>query len=170
LLDYGQAEEVEIEELTGRKAQLLETARSLEKQRYLLEEKKEKLLILSPIDGKVVTWKVRELIENRPVRKGQRLMEIADSSSRWELEIFVPEAKMGHILEYRKQIQKDDPEALLQVSFILATHSAVRLEGRIEHIDTSAEVQGDSGNAVRMKVSFDQEDLKKLVDNPATEL
>ncbi|NOY30511.1 MAG: HlyD family efflux transporter periplasmic adaptor subunit [Planctomycetes bacterium] len=170
MLDYGQADEVEIEELTGRKAQLLETARSLGKQRDLLEEKREKLLILSPIDGKVVTWKVRELIENRPVRKGQRLMEIADSSNRWELEIYVPEAKMGHIIEYLQKLREDDPEAQLEVTFILATHSAVHLEGRIEHIDTSAEVQGESGNTVRMKVSFQQEDLKKLVDDPATEL
>jgi len=170
LLDYGQADEVEIEELTGRKAQLLETARSLEKQRNLLEEKREKLSIHSPIDGKVVTFKVRELIENRPVRKGQRLMEVADTSSRWELEIYVPEAKMGHVLEYRKKLHQEDPEAQLKVTFILATHSEVRLEGLIEHIDTNAEVHGDSGNTVRMEVTFKQEDLEKLVDDPATEL
>jgi len=127
-------------------------------------------VILSPVDGKVVTWKVRELIENRPVRKGQRLMEIADSSSRWELEIYVPEAKMGHIIEYMQKLREEDPEAQLEVSFILATHSAVHLEGRIERIDTSAEVKGESGNTVRMEVSFQQEDLKKLVDDPATEL
>jgi len=169
-LDQGQADEAEIEELTGRKAQLLETARSLGKQRDLLEEKRTMLLIRSPIDGKVVTWKVRELIESRPVRKGQRLMEIADTSSRWELEIYVPEAKMGHLVEYSQQLRRDDPEAQLGVTFVLATHSAVRLEGRVEHVDTSAEVQGDSGNTVRMEVSFRQEDLKKLVDDPATEL
>jgi len=170
MLDSGQADEVEIEELRGRKSQLLETARSLEKQYALLKEKQQKLVIPSPIDGKVVTWKVKEMIENRPVRKGQRLMEIADSSSRWELEIYVPEAKMGHLVEYLQKLREDDPEAQLEVSFILATHSAVHLEGRIEQIDTSAEVQGESGNTVRMKVSFLQDDLLKLVDNPATEL
>lgn len=170
MLDSGQADEVEIEELRGRKSQLLETARSLEKQYALLKEKQQKLEIPSPIDGKVVTWKVKEMIENRPVRKGQRLMEIADSSSRWELEIYVPEAKMGHLVEYLQKLREDDPEAQLEVSFILATHSAVHLKGRIEQIDTSAEVQGDSGNTVRMKVSFLQDDLLKLVDNPATEL
>ena len=169
-LDRGQVEEVEIEELTGRMAQLRETVTSLEKLLALLEEKREKLTVTSPIDGKVVTWKVRELIENRPVRKGQRLMEIADPSSRWELEIYVPEAKMGHIVEYMQQRRAEDPKAQLHTTFILATHSAVRLEGRIEHIDTSAEVHGDSGNTVRMRVSFPQEDLKQLVDDPATEL
>ncbi len=170
VLDRGQADEVEVEELTGRMAQLRETRRSLENQRALLEEKHEKLSVHSPINGKVVTWKVRELIENRPVRKGQRLMEIADSSSRWELEIYVPEARMGHVLEYLRKLRKDDPEAQLEVTFILATHSAIHLDGRIEHIDTSAEIQGDDGNTVRMRVSFEQEGLKKLVADPATEL
>ena len=127
-------------------------------------------IITSPIDGKVVTWKVKELIENRPVRPGQRLIEIADSSSRWELEIYVPEAKMGHLVGYMQELRKEDPEAKLQVTFILATHSSIHLEGQIEQIDTSAEVQGESGNTVRMKVSFQQEDLLKLVDDPATEL
>lgn len=170
LLDRGQAEEIEIEELTGRMAQLRESVISLQKQRALLGEKREMLKITSPISGKVVTWKVRELIENRPVRKGQRLMEIADPTSRWELEIYVPEAKMGHIVEYMQKRRAEDPEAKLEVTFILATHSAVRLEGHIVQIDTSAEVQGESGNTIRMKVSFPQEDLKKLVDNPALEL
>ena len=170
LLDRGQAEEVEIEELTGRMAQLRETVLSLQKQRALLDEKREELKITSPIRGEVVTWKVRELIENRPVRKGQRLMEIADPQSHWELEIYVPEAKMGHIVEYMQKRHAEDPEAKLEVTFILATHSSVRLKGHVEQIDTSAEVHGDSGNTVRMIVSFPQEDLKKLVDNPALEL
>ena len=171
MLDRGQAEEeVEIEELTGRLAQLSETRRSLEAQKKLLQEKQEKLIIRSPIDGKVVTWKVQELIEGRPVRKGQRLMEIADPSSRWELEIYVPEAKMGHIVQHLQELQKEDPAAKLDVTFILATHSAVDLKGKVEQIDFSAEVQGEEGNTVRMRVSFPQEDLRKLVDSPASDL
>ena len=97
-------------------------------------------------------------------------MKLADPSSRWELEIYVPEAKMGHIVEYQQKLRSDDPEAKLDVTFVLATHSAEDLRGQIESMDTSAEVYGESGNTIRMRVSFAQEDLKKLVDNPATEL
>ena len=169
-LDHGRAKDVDLDELTGKIAQLRKTRDSLVEQKKLLDRKSQLLTITSPIDGKVVTWKVRELIENRPVRKGQRLMEIADPSSRWGLEIYVPEAKMGHVVTHLQQLREKDPASKLQVSFILATHSSVHLAGQVEEIDTSAEVHGESGNTVRMRVSFAQEDLKKLVDDPANQL
>ena len=133
-LDRSQSEEVDIEEITGRIGQLQETRLALDDQLALLKEKQELLTVTSPINGKVVTWKVRELIENRPVRKGQRLMEIADPSSHWELEIFVPEAKMGHVVERLQKLRADDSEAQLEVTFILATHSDEKLQGKVYEI------------------------------------
>lgn len=169
-LNRSQTDEVDIEELTGRIGQLQETRIALNEQLALLKEKEELLTILSPIDGKVVTWQVRKLIEYRPVRKGQRLMEIADPASHWELEIYVPEAKMGHVVERLQKLRAEDPEAQLEVTFILATHSDAKLKGQVYEIDTSAQVQGESGNTVRMVVAFKQEDLKQLVADPANEL
>jgi multidrug efflux pump subunit AcrA (membrane-fusion protein) len=170
MIDRSQSEPGDLEDLTGRIGQLLETRLALEKQRSLLELKEKLLTVTSPIDGKVVTWKVRDLIENRPVRKGQRLMEIADSSSPWELEIYVPEAKMGHVVQRLQVLRAKDPNAQLEVSFILATHSDTHLTGNVQEIDTNAQVQGESGNAVKMVVAFKQEDLKQLVLDPANQL
>ncbi len=172
VLDRGQSQDVEaqLEELTGQMAQLRETRISQQEQRRLLEIKQKQLTVTSPIRGKVVTWKVRDLIENRPVRKGQRLMEVADPQSQWELEIFVPEAKMGHIVEHLQKLRETDPEAQLEVSFILATHSSNHLSGKVLRVDTSAEVHGEDGNTVRMIVEFAQEDLKQLVSDPGSEL
>ncbi len=164
-----QKDDVEREEITGRLARLKVRQESLEKQKKLLELKKEQLVVTTPIDGKVITWKVEE-IKGRAVRRGQRLMEIADPASRWELEVYIPEAKMGHVVEQMQAMKQDDPKAKLQVNFILATHSAVRLSGQIEEMDRNAEVQGEQGNTVRVRVSFPQEDLKKLVDDPTNEL
>ncbi len=161
---------VDLEQITGKLAQLEKTLESLEKQRALMNEKQTLLTIPSQIDGRVVTWKVRELIENRPVRKGQRLMEVADPSSDWELEVYLPEAKMGHVVRHFQQLREKDPNAKLDVSFILATHSAEHLTGTVKEIDTSAEVQGEKGNTVRMIVTFPQEDLKRLVDDPTNQL
>jgi hypothetical protein len=77
---------------------------------------------------------------------------------------------MGHVVEHFQEIRKDDPNAKLDVSFILATHSAEHLSGKVDEIDTSAEVQGEKGNTVRMVVSFPQQDLKRLVKDPANDL
>jgi multidrug efflux pump subunit AcrA (membrane-fusion protein) len=170
LTNNPERDPVELEQLTGKLAQFDKQRVSLEHQRKLLDEKQAELTVTSPIDGRVVTWKVRQLIENRNVQKGQRLMEIADPASDWELEVYLPEAKMGHVVEYFQELRKQDPNAKLEVSFILATHSAEHLTGTVEEIDTSAEVQGEKGNTVRMIVSFPQEDLKRLVSDPANEL
>ena len=170
LANDAQSNPVEVEQVTGKLAQLQKTLESLHKQRELLREKQELLTVESPIAGRVVTWKVRELLKNRPVNKGQRLMEVADPTSNWQLEVYMPEAKMGHIVEYDQKLKKDDPNAKLTVSFILASHSAEHLTGTVEEIDASAEVQGEKGNTVRMVVSFPQEDLKRLVKDPANDL
>ena len=66
--------------------------------------------------------RVVERIEGRPVTRGQKLMEIADPGQRWELELYVPESKMGHIMERRTTILEKDPDAKLQLTFMLATH------------------------------------------------
>lgn len=170
LTNNPQKDPVELEKLTGELAQLEKTRESLEKQRSLMNEQQQQLIVTSPIDGRVVTWKIRELIENRTVGKGQRLMEVADPNSDWELEVYLPEAKMGHVVEHFQELKKKDPNAKLEVSFILATHSAEHLNGTVKEIDTSAEVQGEKGNTVRMTVTFPQEDLKRLVNDPANEL
>ncbi len=125
--------------------------------------KTELLDIASPIDGKVLTSKVRDLLLNRPVSTGTRLMEIADPTKDWELRIDVPEAKMGHVQRELDALRETDPDAELLVTFILATHPGDRLVGKVTHIDESAQVSGEEGNTVRMDVSFDQAQLLKLL-------
>ena len=169
-LNNPQEDPADMEQLTGRLAQLEVTRASQEKLHDLLEQKRERLKVTSPIEGKVVTWRVRELLENRPVSRRDRLMEVADPKSHWELEVYLPEAKLGHVLAYQQKLRQQDPAAKLQVTFILATHSAEHLTGTVEEIDTSAEVMGEKGTTVRIRVSFPQEALKRLVEDPAAQL
>jgi len=163
-------ETVEAAQLIGKLDQLRETRKSLEKQRVLLDIKEKSLDVLSPIQGKVVTWDIQELLKGRKVATGQRLMKIADTSSPWEVEIFIPESKMGHIIERQQKLRENDPHAQLEVEFVLATHTGEPILGVVEKIDTSAEVHGEEGNTVRMRVSFPQDALQDLVNDPSTEL
>jgi multidrug resistance efflux pump len=161
---------VEQEQLIGRFQQLEKVYESIQEQEALLKFKEQSLEVLSPINGKVVTWDVRELLHGRNVAAGQRLLKLADTTSPWELEIFIPEAKMGHIVQRLKVLRAQDPQAKLQVEFVLATHTGEPIVGQIEKMDTSAEVHGETGNTVRMRVSFAQEALQRLVQDPSTEL
>lgn len=154
--------DLQLSEVTSEIARLKTVGESLVSQQKLKQRQERQLRIVSPIDGKVVTWKVQDLIGGRPVKTGQRLMEIADPSQAWELEVDVPEAKMGHIVTYLNKLKATDPTATLDVTFILATHPSVKLSGKVTQIHSSAEVAGEKGNAVRMDVAFDQNELLKL--------
>jgi hypothetical protein len=123
--------------------------------------KKAKLEVRSPIDGQVVEWNLHEKLMGRPVSQGQVLMEVADPKGTWELEVRMPESKMGYISE-----AWTESGGKLKVDFILATHPASPLEGQVEEIDPSAEVRGDEGNTVLVRVSFDQQMLRATFPDP----
>lgn len=144
--------------------QLQQRVISLREQRRLLDQKKDKLEIRSPIDGRVVTWKLQERLMLMPVGRGQKLLEVADPDGDWELEVTMPESRMGHVAEEWKKAKESDTD--LRVVFILATHPANKLEGRVVEIHRSAEIHGDKGATVLLRVAFDQQTLRDVVGDP----
>jgi hypothetical protein len=140
--------------------QLAENAAEMAKfdaQLQLLKEKQEELRIRSPADGQIGTWDVRTLLpRDRPVQWGQELMWIFDPSGPWQLRILMPDRRMGHIVKRQLETEKRD----LDVEFILASQPATRYHGKVKEIELSAEVRGDEGNTVLIKVEID-EDVKR---------
>src|SRR5262249_9755592 len=63
----------------------------------LLDERAELLNVRSPIDGQVISSEVKRQLLNRPVNRQQILMEVADPTSEWEMELYMPETRMGHV-------------------------------------------------------------------------
>ena len=145
----------------ARLAQLEKSTVSLRKQLDVLTEQQTLLKITSPIDGQVVEWRLKETLHDRPLTKGQILMEVADPKGDWELELRMPESRMGYITK-----AWNESGGKLKVDFILATHPGDPLEGWIEDIAPSAEVRGDDGNTVLVKVRFDQAMLRKTFPDP----
>jgi hypothetical protein len=144
-------------------AELAPSIESLEKQLETLNRKKEMLNIRSPIDGRVVTSDVRERLGGiRPVTHGEQLLEIADPDKDYELEVLMPEKRMGHIAKARSDAHGQN----LPVTFFLATNPAEQLQGQMELDELSAEMRGDSGNTVLVRVSFDQKKLRDVIAKP----
>ena len=134
---------------------------SLNEKLSLLAKKSEKLNLYAPIDGQVITWELEEKLLGRTVSPGDQLMSIVDPTGDWELELFVPESRVRHVTEaYNKSDGK------LEVTFILATHPADHLKGWIVEIDDEAKPHGDTGNALRLRVAFDQKELRGVVPDP----
>lgn len=144
------------ERLDGQILELEQVLLSLDRELALLRQKQRRLVIRSPMAGQVVTWNVRQSLEGRPVRMGQALMMVVDAEDRWELELYMPERRMGHLQAF------DSGDDELQVSFVLASHPEQEFTGRVVEVDRIAEVRGEEGNAVRLRVAIEKETLPEL--------
>ena len=139
--------------MAGRAAQLQREIESLEQQRKLYEAKKRDLEVRSPIDGVIVTWQVRDRLVLRPVEKGQVLMSVADKTGPWELEVRMPDDRLGHI--NRAVVESDKAGRELEVDYILATDPGTRHRGTVKEIHEQAEVRGEEGNTVLVRITID---------------
>lgn len=155
----GRLSDAERAQLQGRLAELEVTLRSLEQQRELLLSKRQQLTVYSPADGEVITWDVKNLLRERPVRRGDVLMEVANPDGPWQLEVFMPERRMGHIARMRNHIKARNPDDDLEVEYVLASQPDKTLRGKVKEIHQAAEVREDHGNVVVMKVAIDKADL-----------
>jgi len=143
--------------LAGQLIQLKETEENLQQQLALVQQKKEQLVVRSPIGGQVVTWEVRNALIHRPVQKGQVLMTVVDPTGDWELEIHMPESRMGHVARARKDAPED-----LKATFALKTHPGETFAGRVTAVHAAADVHGAEGNTVLIKVAIDKNELPDL--------
>ena len=75
---------------------------SLENQWGIYKKKEADLEVQSPIAGEIVTWDVRNQLRTRPVHEGDALMRVADPTGPWQLELHMPENRMGHITDYQR--------------------------------------------------------------------
>jgi multidrug efflux pump subunit AcrA (membrane-fusion protein) len=157
--DLSEAERMRLD---GEFAQLKEQEISLRNQQSYLKEKAALLIVRSPIAGQVISWKVKERLLKRPVNRQQILMEVADPNSPWELEVFMPESRIGHVQRAAAELGRTDGE--LDVTFFLALQPDKEIQGKVRQIELGANADSTRGNTVRLLVSFDnQEDLKQIV-------
>jgi len=153
MLDAGTLPVEERNRLAGQLAQLKNDLFSLDQQINLLLTKRQRLQVTSPSDGQVVTWNVEDLLLHRPVLAGQVAMKVADPTGPWELEVFLPEDRMGHLL----RAYAENPN--LEVDYILATDPGTVHQGRIEEIHTVSQLHDEHGQCVRLRVAIDKQDV-----------
>lgn len=148
----GRADDNEREKARAQIPEFQEQVNNFRNQLRLLNEKKEKLQVTSPIDGVVTTWDFERELQNRPVKPGDALLTVANEKGDWKLELDVPEDRMGHITVAQKD---EGPE--LPVTYHLATEPGSNYEGAVEDVHESAEVHGEEGSVVLVKVKIDKE-------------
>ena len=127
---------------------------SLRRELDLKLEQARKLEILCPANGQITNWKVRQNLLGRPVEKGQALMTIVDPETTWQVELEVPERRMGHLI---KRLQQNDESPT--VEFTLASFPGRRFVGKLKSVDLKMEVYSDAGNSALALVEFDNEQV-----------
>ena len=136
--------------LEGEIADLRARKESLVAQQVLVEKKRAELKITSPISGQVMlSWDVERTLQNRPVEMGQVLMSVGNLGRDWEVELFMPERRVGHVDLANAEFSE------LDVSYILATDPKHTRTGEVIDIQRITQVHGDDGNTVRIRVGID---------------
>ena len=142
--------------LEAEEAKLRPEVESLAKQLELQNKLIEKLTVRSPIRGRIITWDVKRQLQNRPVEMGQVLLTVAAENTDYEVELYMPERRIGHLHKARDALKAQDPSADLAVHFVSMTDPGVSHSGRIVHVNPTAETHEEHGNMVRIRVRPDQ--------------
>lgn len=125
----------------------------------LLTREREQLLVTSPIAGRVLTWDVGHELSARPVERGEVLLAVADVTSPWQLELEIPDDRVGHVLAAQKELKPQLP-----VKFRLGSEERAEHAGHIAEICQMADVPADKSTTrprptVLAKVALDAPEL-----------
>ncbi|MEZ6044588.1 MAG: efflux RND transporter periplasmic adaptor subunit [Planctomycetaceae bacterium] len=129
----------------------------LETQIKILNKRREKLVIKSPLNGVVATHQVEQLLLNRPVNWGESLIEVMNPNGPWHLELEVEEDRYGHLAQAQKASGTDE----LPVEFILATASELTFEGHLKEISTRANTSAENTNILQVNVEINEDELEE---------
>lgn len=153
----GSLTQLQLNQLAAEEEELVQWQTSLQRQLALLQEHKKRLEIRAPIAGEVITWDLRNLLTARPVMKGQILMTVADLNGDWQLELHLPDRRIGHL----RDAQRESSEPL-GVSFILATDPGSTFRGILRETDDVTSVDDAQTLGLRVVVDIDEDEISRL--------
>lgn len=129
--------------IASRAAALRQRLSHQQKQRELLEAEAAKLLVTSPIRGDVVSWRPEDYLADRPVRRGQRLLEVAANTD-WRLELEAPDHRVGPLL--RAQAAGEP----LRVEYVVRSDPSETHEAVVSRIADATQTDDEGSPVVRV--------------------
>jgi multidrug efflux pump subunit AcrA (membrane-fusion protein) len=155
---------VESYRLSAEERELEQKVVNSRQEQELLTREREQLLVTSPISGRVLTWDVGQQLAARPVERGEVLVTVADLSSPWQLELAVPDDRIGYVLAARQELRPDLP-----VKFRLGSEERTTHAGKIAEVCQTADLPEEKGArpkpTVLTKVNLDATDSLASLGN-----
>ena len=149
-------------QLTARREELGARIDSLQQQYAVLQTQRSELEVRSPITGHLLTWNLQELLDTRPVNRGQTLATVGDLEGPWQVELRIPDRRVAHVLAAR-----DSRTEALPVRFIVATDPSRRLDGELTWVGSRTEISDLDGAFVPARVAIRRVELPEHVPGAA---
>lgn len=144
-------------QLAAEEEELKERLATLERQRALVEDRRQRLTLRSPIAGHVLTWDITQHLSARPVERGQSLLTVGETDGPWILDVRVADKDAGHLLRGRKR-----SKSALAVNFSLPSEPGQIYHGTVRDVSLASESDDRSAGHVRIVVEFDRAQVAQL--------
>ncbi|MCA8995653.1 MAG: efflux RND transporter periplasmic adaptor subunit [Planctomycetaceae bacterium] len=136
-----------VEELNARAEELKILRDNLQFQMEIVNQRQQQLMIASPIDGTVLTWKTEQLLPTRPVRRTDHLLTVADLEGEWVAELQLDHRDLSPaVLSVDRGhanvtiVTVDSPETPIAASFQEFSPQLVMATGRTPTLPMSVRV------------------------------
>ena len=123
----------------------------------LLNERAEKTVVRAPIAGTVATFQLERLLRNRPVGRGEVLLEVMDDGGPWRLELAIPDTRAGHL----DDAMTEAGTVNLPVEYAVAGLPERTFSGTLARVIGRAEPDQELGNVLEAYVTLDEENAPK---------
>lgn len=150
----GRANEMEEQapaSLAADQRQLEAQIENLTAQHESLKRQRERLSVVAPIAGEVVTWDVDRELRARPVNRGELLLTLEDIGGPWKLALDLPETSVQTLLE------RKNSEPSVPVHFILGTDPSHYHQAELTLIANRAQLDEKLGLSVSLEAHVPNE-------------
>lgn len=144
------ADRVEATRLQGKITESEVEIEGLRDQVTTLEERMERMTVKAPISGVVTTFQVEQLLMNRPVARGDVLVQVMDDRDAWQLELEVAEHRMGHLRKARATLGEERP-----IEYRLLTKPDATYQAHLTTVGTRVVNSETSGSIVEVRAGLD---------------
>ena len=108
---------------------------SLQEQAVILNRRIGRLAVNATMAGQIYGDRLQELLNGRPVQRGQYLFELADPAAGWQIDLRVPEVDVRHVIDRRAKLHD-----ALPISFTVETDPEKRLFTSLSRLSAATEV------------------------------
>ncbi len=117
----------------------------------ILKDRRERLTVRAPMAGRVTTFQVQQLLLNRPVKRGDLLLEVMDETGPWQLELEIAEHRVGRILKAQAALKKSN----LDIEYRLLTSPEKSFQATLNMLATRTVTVETDGSVLEARATLD---------------